>query len=210
MISVHPKPKILEINMLSEKYKNALNAFKAQGHASHLFEGCDVEAQHVYRIMMTELVSVKDMTEAMLEGFITQEKEGKVDYSKPVGHDGLKFVDITKDVEIRPYVGTGYQKPIDDEIYIMSSSDALAMLNQLSGMGQLKLITETMQSLSQRDDGTLLQTAFPELGEVKDAIERGLTLPQALLEKIEDWDKQGCSTLYFDFEETKENAVSAD
>ena len=196
--------------MLSIRYKNALEGYKAQGKASHLFLGCDVEAQHIYRIVMTEQVAIKDMTEAMLEDFITQEKEGKADYSKPVDRDGLSVIDITKDVEIRPYVGTGYQEPIDGEIYIMSSSDALAMLNQLAGIGRLKLITETMQSLSQRADGTLLQTAFPELGEVKEAIDRGLKLPQTLLEKIEYWDKQGCSTLNFDFEETKENAVSAD
>ncbi len=77
------------------------------------------------------------------------------------------------------------------------------MLSQLISMGELRLITETLQSLAQRQDGTKLQTALPSLSDVKSCISRGLILPQALLERINLWETMSCSVVNFDFEEIK-------
>ncbi len=186
--------------MLNEKYKNALDGFKAQGNAPQLFERCEAETQHIYRIIMTENVSVSELDETMLEGFLAQEAAGKADYSKRVDRDGLQFVDIEKDVEIYPCVDF---VPISDQTYRLSSSEAKAMLSQLRSMGQLNIITDTLQSLCQRQDGTKLQTAFPALSEVKACIEHGLILPQALVEKIDLWETLNYTEINFDFEEFK-------
>lgn len=193
--------------MLNEQYKRALTVFRAQAQgkrdASSSLKGCDDELKHIYRILMTEEVSVEEIDEAMLEKFISQEIEGKADYSKPVDHDGLQFVDLEKDVEIYPCAGKLYIEPISGEMYCLPAAEAKAMLSQLISMGELRLITETLQSLAQRQDGTKLQTALPSLSDVKSCISRGLILPQALLEKINLWETMSCSVVNFDFEEIK-------
>ena len=63
--------------MLSDKYRNALNGLKAQGKASHLFEGCEAETQQINRILMTESVSVNELDEAKLAAFLAKETSGK-------------------------------------------------------------------------------------------------------------------------------------
>ncbi|MFA0233126.1 hypothetical protein AB4491_29665, partial [Vibrio sp. 10N.261.45.A7] len=70
-------------------------------------------------------------------------------------------------------------------------------------MGRLTLITNTLQSLCQRHDGTNLQTALPLLSEVKECIASGLVLPQDLVEKINLWETRNCTVINFDFEEKK-------
>lgn len=194
--------------MLNKQYENALSSFKAQANGtSTSFEGCEAEAQHIYRIIMTEKVSVEEIDEDMLVKFLAQEVEGKTDYSKYVDHDGLQYVDIEKDVEIYPYSG---QTPISGETYRLLSLDAIAMLYQLKSMGQLSLIDDTLQSLCQRKDGTQLQTAFPDLSDVKACISRGLILPQALVEKINLWETMNCSEITFNFEELKSNDLESE
>jgi hypothetical protein len=191
--------------MLSENYKNALNDFKAQanGNATDLFEGCVTEAQHIYRIIMTEKVTVNVIDEAMLEEFLAEEAEGKADYSKTVDRDGLQYVDIEKDVEVYPCVGNAFLEPIDGQLYRLSSLESKAMLSQLRCMGKLSLITESLQSLAQRVDGTRLQTALPSLCDVKACISLGLVLPELLIEKLKLWETLSCSVINFDFEELK-------
>jgi hypothetical protein len=188
--------------MLSENYKNALKGLKAQGAASHLFEGCDAEAKHIYLIVMTENIPVTELDEKKLEYFLQSEKSGNKDYSKSVDRDGLQYVDLEQDVEIYPYITRGAATfPIEGQKYLLSSVDANAMLVQLSGMGRLTLITDTIQSLVQRADGTNLQTAFPSLSDVKACIDDGLTLPAKLIEKINEWEAVNCSEINFDFVE---------
>ncbi|WP_024604265.1 MULTISPECIES: hypothetical protein [unclassified Pseudoalteromonas] len=188
--------------MLNENYKNALKGFKAQGTSSHLCVDCVDETQHIYRIIMTENVPISDIDEAMLESFLEREKSGEVDYSKSVDHDGLKYVDLEQDVEIYPCVTEGVTTfPIEGQKHLLSSIDAKAMLNQLSGMGCLPLLTNTMQSLAQRLDGTQLQTAFPSLNEVKTCIDGGLILPPKFIAKINEWEALNCSEINFDFVE---------
>lgn len=105
--------------MLSENYKNALNGLKAQanGNVTDLFKGCDTEAKHIYRIVMTENVPVNVIDEVMLKKFLTDEAEGKTDYSKPVDRDGLQYVDLEKDIEVYPCVGDTFLETIESQIY---------------------------------------------------------------------------------------------
>lgn len=187
--------------MLNEKYKQALSGFKAQGNASRLFEGCDIEAQHIYRIIMTENIPVTDIDENMLEMYLVQEAKGKSDYSKQVEHDGLQFVDIEKDVEIYPCIGDTFLEPISGQTYLLPSKEAKKILHQLDDMGRLSLITDTLQSLVQRQDGTNLQTALPKLADLKSCIYNGLILPESLIDKINLWETMNCSVINFDFEE---------
>ncbi|EKO3607089.1 hypothetical protein M6C35_001997 [Vibrio metschnikovii] len=189
--------------MLNDNYRNALNGLKAEGKASHLFEGCEAETQHIYRIIMTENVPVNVLDEAMLETFLSQEGAGKADYSKQVDRDGLQYVNFDKDVEIYPCTGDCFLEPISDQTYILSSADVKTLIIQLTEMGRLSLITDTLQSLCQRQDGTNLQTALPTLNEVKACMSSGLTLPQELIEKINLWETLNCSVINFDFEETQ-------
>jgi len=191
--------------MLSENYKNALNVFRAQanGDVTDFFKGCVTETQHIYRIIMTENIPVNVIDEAILEKFLHEESEGRADYSKPVDRDGLQYVDTEKDVEVYPCVGNTFLEPIDGQLYRLSSLESKAILNQLRCMGKLSLITESLQSLAQRVDGTKLQTALPSLCDVKACISLGLVLPESLIEKLKLWETLSCSVISFDFEELK-------
>lgn len=188
--------------MLNEKYKNALNGFKSQGAASHLFTGCEAETQHIYRIIMTEAIPVNELDEDMLAKFLHKESVGDVDYSKYADRDGLKYADLEQDVEVYPAIVRGATAfPIEGQSYLLPSHDAKSMLIQLHQIGHLSLITETMQGLAERLDGTKLQTAFPSLQEVNDCIRKGLVLPDLLLEKLEEWESLGAAEINFDFVE---------
>lgn len=77
------------------------------------------------------------------------------------------------------------------------------MLSQLRCMGKLNLITDSLQSLSQRNDGTPLQTALTSLCDIKACISLGLVLPESFIEKLKLWETLSCSVINFDFEELK-------
>lgn len=187
------------IILLTENYKNALKGFKAQAHGdlAGFIDGCEKEAQHIYRIVMTENVPVTDLDELMLKSFLDMEKSGEKDYSKSVDRDGLEYVDLEQDVEVTPYKSNGY--PIEEETYTLSAIESSYMIEQLIAMGRLSLLTDTMQSLAQRKDGTQLQTAFPKLGDIKDCIAEGITLPVPFIEKINEWEMMSCYEVNFDF-----------
>lgn len=191
--------------LLTRNYKNALAGLKAQGSSPHLFDGCDKEAKHIYRIIMTEDVPVNEMDEEKLYSFLEREKAGQADYSKSVDRDGLAYVDLNKDVEVYPCVSRGcVMEPLGDQQYLLSSVDVQSMIVQLQCMGRLSLITETIQSLAQKDDGTMLQTAFPSVGDVKACIDAGLRLPETFIAKINEWEAMGSSEVNFDFVEKME------
>lgn len=188
--------------MLDEKYINALNGFKAQGRGqgnnANFFKDCEAEAQHIYRVISAHNITVEDLDENKLETYLNQEREAGELYPNP-DHDGLQYVDLDQDVNIYPYTKNGH--PIEDQSYCLSSSEAKTMLTQLYMMGRLNLITDTIQSLSQRADGTLLQTAFPSLHDVKACIQNGLMLPDVLLEKLRHWESLSTTEINFDFVE---------
>lgn len=75
----------------------------------------------------------------------------------------------------------------------------MLMFNQLVGMGQLELLGETLQSLCQREDGTQLLTAFPNIVKVKDCMQQGLNLPKELVDQINEWGSLGQKEVTFDF-----------
>lgn len=186
--------------MLSEKYINALNGLKAQGGASHLFHGCEAEVQHIYRIIMTEEIPVNQLNEEILGRLLAKESTGIIDYSKYSDRDGLKYVDLEEDVQIYPSIMRGSSSyPIENQSYLLISLEVKSMLRQLKNLGQLSLISKTLQGLSERLDGTKLQTAFPSLDEINNCIHEGLVLPELLLKKIKEWEVLGANEINFDF-----------
>ncbi|MCP4262723.1 MAG: hypothetical protein GY774_35240 [Planctomycetes bacterium] len=203
-----------KIMSLNQHYLSALKALQLQGNAA-LNGDKDAlltaqtsmaanthECTHIYRIIMTESVPVNEMTEERLAGFLQKEADGRIDYSAYREREGLDYVDLNEDVEIYPSKKSGcFSTVIEDEKYVLAAGDATSMLNQLQQMGNLSLITETMQSLSQRVDGTNLQTAFPDLASLKACIEKGLALPVSFLEKLTHWEKLGATEVNFDFVE---------
>lgn len=127
---------------------------------------------------------------------------GDVDYSKYVDRDGLKYADLEQEVEVYPTIMRGATMyPIEGQSYRLSSHDAKSMINQLHQIGQLRLLTDTMQSLAERLDGTKLQTALPSLQAVNNCIAKGLVLPDLLLNKLKEWESLGASGINFDFVE---------
>jgi hypothetical protein len=194
--------------MLNEKYKNALYILKNPGTASHVFGDCETETQHIYRIVMTECVPVNELDEARLEQFLLKEQQGLMDYSQYADRDGLQYVDMEQDVEIYPCTKRGCTTfPIEGQTYVLPADDAKSMLSQLRRMGLIALITDSIQSLAQRQDGTNLQTAFPSLDEVKACVDKGLVLPAAFLEKLNEWADLGAAEVNFDFVELKEQVA---
>lgn len=192
--------------MLAEKYINALGALKAQseGRLSDvkcLAQGCEAEAGHIYRIMYAHNTNIVEMNEELLERYMAEEARAGTPYPSP-DRDGLQYVDLDKDVTVYPTAMRGCTSyPIDNQSYVLLAPAAKVMLSQLAVMGRLSMITETMQSLSQMDDGTLLQTAFPDFDNVKDCIQSGLNLPDELLTKIKEWESLGATEVNFDFVE---------
>lgn len=190
--------------MLTEKYINALGALKAQSEGrsndvKHLAQGCEAEAGHIYRIMYAHNTNIVEMNEELLERYMAEEIRSGTPYPSPE-HNGLQYVALDKGVTVYPTVMRGcVSYPIDNQSYVLLAHEAKVMLSHLADMGRLSMITETIQSLSQRDDGTQLQTAFPDFADVKDCIQSGLNLPDGLLAKIKEWESLGAAEVNFDF-----------
>ncbi|EDB8709784.1 hypothetical protein BCQ47_21535 [Salmonella enterica subsp. enterica serovar Schwarzengrund] len=192
--------------MLAEMYINALGALKAQSEGrsndvKRLAQGCEVEAGHIYRIMHAHNTNIVEMNEELLERFMAEEIASGSPYPSP-DRDGLQFVDLEQDVEVYPCIMRGcVTSPIDNESYTLAAHEAIAMLALLRRMGKINLIADTIQSLVERKDGTRLQTAFPDLIDVKKCIQAGLDLPDGLLTKINQWESLGATEINFDFVE---------
>ena len=190
--------------MLDKKYINALSALKAQAegrfsNVKSLLQGCEAEAVHVYRIMHAHNTNIVDMNEDLLKRFVAEEVASGAPYPNP-DRDGLQYVDSEKDVEVYPSCMQGNVcYPLENQSYTLRAHEAKAMLSQLVVMGKLSMITHSIQSLAQRDDGTQLQTAFPDIEEVRNCIQSGLELPEQLLAKIKEWESLGATEVNFDF-----------
>ncbi len=186
--------------MITEMYKKALTAYKGQanGVAGASWEGCESEARHIYQIVMTEGVSVTALDEAKLSEFLRKEQAGLVDYRQYHDWEGLKAIDLEREVAVYPVKD---MNPLAVKEYQLSALEAQAMIAQLLLLNQIKLLTRTLQSLSQRTDGTLLQSAFPSMEELKASIQKGLSLPASLLQKLQEWEALGADEVMFDFVE---------
>ncbi len=198
--------------MLDEKYKMALKGLKAQAIAVSNMDSVELTeahrimskyqelAKHIYRLCMQHHVPVTDLAEEQLDLYLTQEYETQEVLF--VEYDGLHLADLTRDVEVYPSTTRGYfSEPIEGQIYHLPAVETTAMLRQLVGINRLTLITDTIQSLAQRIDGTQLQTAFPTVDEVIACVDAGLQLPDSLLEKIDEWKELGATEINFDFVE---------
>lgn len=144
---------------------------------------------------------------AQAEGRISEKKDQHQGCEAEAGHiyrirDGLGYVDLDEDVNVYPSTKNYRLEPHDE--YTMPAHEAISMLGQLARMGKLELVTDTIQSLWQRADGTLLQTAFPELKEVKGCIQSGLDLPEEFQKKINEWEALGADEINFDFVEKRQ------
>lgn len=197
--------------MLTVNYKNALKGFhdQAQGKGGAFPTGCEYETQHIYRIIMTENIPVNEMDVDKLSFFLLKEKAGDADYSQSVDCDGLEYVDFDQDVDVYPCMRKGHNMlPMTEHTYILSAKAARELITQLICLNSLSLITDTIQSLAQRSDGTYLQSAFPALSDVKACILRGLILPPALVESLKTWEGMGASDIFFDFVERQDRSKS--
>jgi hypothetical protein len=190
--------------MLTAKYMYALAALKAQseGHfndVKHSAQDCEAEAGHIYRIMCAHNTNISEMNEELLERFMAEEIASGSPYPNP-DRDGLQYVCFDQNVEVYPVHNF---TAINGLSYTLRAHEARAMLSQLAVMGKLSLITDTIQSLCQRNDGTMLQTSFPSLIDVKDCIQSGLNVPAELLAKIKQWESLGATEINFDFVQLK-------
>lgn len=190
--------------MITDKYKKALLGLKAQseGRLSDmkiLIKGCEAEAGHIYRIMSAHNTNIVNMSEELLDHCMSEEAKSGEPYPNP-DRDGLQYVDLNEDVTIYPMTMQGnVSEPINDQSFVLPAQESKSMLSQLREMGRLSMITETIQSLAQRLDGTQLQTAFPNICEVKNCIQNGLNLPLELQKKIMEWELMGATEINFDF-----------
>ena len=192
--------------MLTEKYINALAALKAQSEGrlndvNRLAQDCEAEAGHIYRIMHAHNTNIVEINEELLKRYMAEEVRLGTPYPNP-DRDGLQYVDLDKDVEVYPAVMQGcVSTTIDNQSYVLLAHEAKAMLSNLARMGKLSLITDTIQSLWVKNDGTNLQTAFPDLSDVKDCVQSGLCMPEGFLERIREWESLGATEINFDFVE---------
>ena len=84
----------------------------------------------------------------------------------------------------------------------MSPDDVKSFFCTLEKEGNLTLITNTLQALSQRSDGTRLMTAFPSISEVYRVIDGGSkAFTESLLIALSFWKVAGANEISFDFVE---------
>ncbi|ENM5835050.1 hypothetical protein NTH44_003142 [Vibrio metoecus] len=117
---------------------------------------------------------------------------------KPI--NGIK---LDKPVEFIPYVNSSgcFAKPLDEnEFFILDAERVKPFVDELTKLNQLHLIEETLQCLSERKDGTVLNTAFPDIKSFKSVASKMDSIPQELKELIEKWDSQGAHEIDISFE----------
>ncbi len=114
----------------------------------------------------------------------------------------IKGIKQDKPVEFYPYVSRDcYSEPLDDkEFYLMDASIVQSFIDELAEFGALHLITETLQCLCQRDDGTVLNTAFPEMGEFIQVAQKMQSIPKDLLDNLHRWEYLGANQIDMNFE----------
>ncbi len=114
----------------------------------------------------------------------------------------LNKINLNKSVKIYPCKTVGiYAHPLAEKPIILSPEQAKAFVAQLGKQGDLSLLEITLQGLSERRDGTALQTAFPSLPKVVAATTSMLSiLPFGFLQILNKWEKAGATEINFDFE----------
>lgn len=101
-------------------------------------------------------------------------------------------------VEFYAYYGFSNHKK-DSAKYVMSPDDVNIFLNNLEDDGELFLITNTLQSLWQRENGTLLLTAFPSINDFIDITTKLNNVPIELMDIVKQWKEDGACEVNIDF-----------
>lgn len=115
-------------------------------------------------------------------------------------HDAVR---LDKPVVFTPFFNNGgYSEAIKNaNDFILSADDVNPFIDELIELSQLDIIEDTRQSLAQRADGTLLQTAFPVLADFRAVLVEMKKAPKKLLELIDVWEATGANEVNIDFEE---------
>lgn len=121
----------------------------------------------------------------------------------------IKDVDLDLPAEFSPYQLVGIKSsPVKNaKTYTMNSVDLKVFIAELYGKGMLGLISDTLQSLAKRDDGTPLLTAFPPITEVKRAFDKLESVPVELIGMLEHWESLGCNEIDICFVDNKFNDI---
>jgi len=83
--------------------------------------------------------------------------------------------------------------------YILTSSVCISFIKELIKNDQFSVIEDTLQSLSQKQDGTLLLSSFPGVVDIEALIENSKVLPQDFKNVFSSWKKAGAIQVNFDF-----------
>jgi len=106
-----------------------------------------------------------------------------------------------KPIEFMPYYTEGsHSKPVCDESVFLNEVESQRFCDSLASADQKLLVEETLQGLCQRNDGTLLKSAFPSLTEFKMAV-KTISVPKKLLDAVRSWESMGCNEILIHFEE---------
>lgn len=114
----------------------------------------------------------------------------------------ISDVRLDRPIVIYPCITEGiHSTPIAGEEFILNSYQGAGFIESLKSIDALCLIEETLQGLAQRDDGTLLKTAFPSFEDVSAIIHNINSLPSDFFVIVEKWKTLGSTEICFDFEE---------
>lgn len=105
----------------------------------------------------------------------------------------LIHIRYNESVEFYAYYGFSRHKK-DSAKYVMSPEDLNVFLNSL-----VMLITNTLQSLWQRENGTLLLTVFPSINDFIDITTKLNNAPIELMNMVKQWKEDGACEVNIDF-----------
>ena len=113
----------------------------------------------------------------------------------------INNVKLDRPIEIIGFIITDcYSEYVPDCHYLMSVKDGKQFIDSLKTNNLLNIITDTLQSLSMRKDGTNLETAMPSIQEFKNAVITLDGFPQELIDLLPDWEKNGVNEINIQFE----------
>ncbi|MDH1848004.1 hypothetical protein [Aeromonas caviae] len=111
----------------------------------------------------------------------------------------IDSVKLDRPVEFMPYC---HGEPLDNtQHFFMDAECVQPFIDELTEMGKIDLIEESLQSLWMRKDGTLLKTAFPDLDDFKSTAEKMKSIPRELAESLCKWKSLGANEIDISFEQ---------
>lgn len=111
----------------------------------------------------------------------------------------ISSVKLDRPIEFMPYINN---RPLDEKLFFFMDAERVqSFISELSELGKIGLIEETLQSLCMRADGTLLKTAFPDLDAFITVAEKMKTVPKELIEALSKWKLLGADEVDIHFEQ---------